>query len=132
MYEGSQSPTAFLKISYQTTLCINRARRRRCHEGTTFTCVAGLKTKRLPCVHNNSNKIYFKRTTVNPDKSMAMYNKLQIISVTGKENKIIVTRLSTVNRGQYRGMWCIYCCCTKKNREWPGHCYSYQSLVIGL
>ena len=60
---------------------------------------------------------------------MAMYNKLQIISVTGKENKIIVTRLSTVNRGQYRGMWCIYCCCTKKNREWPGHCYSYQSLV---
>ena len=36
---------------------------------------------------------------------MAMYNKLQIISVTGKENKIIVTRLSTVNRGQYKGMW---------------------------
>ena len=27
---------------------------------------------------------------------MAMYNKLQIISVTGKENKIIVTRLITV------------------------------------
>ena len=27
---------------------------------------------------------------------MAIYNKLQIISVTGKENKIIVTRLSTV------------------------------------
>ena len=27
---------------------------------------------------------------------MAMYNKLQIISVTGKETKIIVTRLSTV------------------------------------
>ena len=55
--------------------------------------VSLLKTKRLPCVHNNSNKTYFKRTTVNPDKSMAMYNKLQIISVTGKENKIIATRL---------------------------------------
>ena len=27
---------------------------------------------------------------------MAMYNKLQIISVTGKENKIIVTGLSTI------------------------------------
>ena len=27
---------------------------------------------------------------------MAIYNKLQIISVTGKENKIIITRLSTV------------------------------------
>ena len=33
---------------------------------------------------------------------MAMYNELQIISVTGKENKIVVTRLSTVNRGQIR------------------------------
>ena len=73
-------------------------------------------------------KFTFKRTTVNPDKSMAMYNKLQIISVTGKENKIIVTRLSTVNRGQYRGMWCIYCYCAKKNWEWPGHCYSYISV----
>ena len=46
--------------------------------------------------NNNNNKLYFKRITVNPDKSMAIYNKLQIISVTGKENKIIVTRLSTV------------------------------------
>ena len=27
---------------------------------------------------------------------MAIYKKLQIISVTGKENEIIVTRLSTV------------------------------------
>ena len=45
--------------------------------------------------NNNNNKLYFKRITVNPDKSMAIYNKLQIISVTGKENKI-VTRLSTV------------------------------------
>ena len=27
---------------------------------------------------------------------MAIYNKLQIVSVTGKENKIIITRLSTV------------------------------------
>ena len=43
-----------------------------------------------------NNKLFFKRITVNPDKSMAIYNKLQIISVTGKENKIIVTRLSTV------------------------------------
>ena len=34
--------------------------------------------------------------TVNPDKSMAIYNKLQITSVIGKENKIIITRLSTV------------------------------------
>ena len=75
-------------------------------------------------------KFTFKRTTVNPDKSMAMYNKLQIISVTGKENKIIVTRLSTVNRGQYRGMWCIYCYCTKKNREWPGYCYSYTTIQL--
>ena len=58
--------------------------------------MAGLKTKRLPCVNNNSNKLYFKGMTVNPDKSMAIYNKLQIISVTGKENKIIVTRQSTV------------------------------------
>ena len=53
--------------------------------------MAGLKTKRLPCVNNNSNKLYFKGITVNPDKSMAIYNKLQIISVTGKANKIIVT-----------------------------------------
>ena len=45
--------------------------------------------------NNNNNKLYFKNITVNPDKSMAIYNKLQIISVTGKENKI-VTRLSTV------------------------------------
>ena len=59
--------------------------------------MAGLKTKRLPCVNNNNNnKLYFKGITVNPDKSMAIYNKLEIISVTGKENKIIVTRLSTV------------------------------------
>ena len=27
---------------------------------------------------------------------MVIYNKLQIISVIGKENKIIITRLSTV------------------------------------
>ena len=40
--------------------------------------------------------LYFKRITVNRDKSMAIYNKLQIISVTGKANKIIITRLSTV------------------------------------
>ena len=46
--------------------------------------------------NNNNNKLYFKKITVNPDKSMAIYNKLQIISVTGKEKKIIVTRLSTV------------------------------------
>ena len=58
--------------------------------------MAGLKTKRLPCVNNDSNKLYFKGITVNPDKSMVIYNKLQIISVTGKENKVIVTRLSTV------------------------------------
>ena len=37
---------------------------------------------------------------------MAIYNKLQIISVTGKENKIIVTRLSTVY------YW------NKKNLQW--------------
>ena len=72
---------------------------------STFTRVAGLKTKRLPCINNdnnnnnnnnNNNKLYFKRITVNPDKSMAIYNKLQIISVTEKDNKIIVKRLSTV------------------------------------
>ena len=51
---------------------------------------------------------------------MAMYNKLHIISVTGEENKIIVTRLSTVNCGQYRGMWCIYCCCNKLKRTGRG------------
>ena len=38
--------------------------------------------------------------------SMAIYNKLEIISVTGKENKIIVTRLSTVY------YW------NKKNLQW--------------
>ena len=58
--------------------------------------MAGLKTKRPPFVNNNSNKLYSKGITVNPDKSMAIYNKLQIISVIGKENKIIITRLSTV------------------------------------
>ena len=67
---------------------------------STFTRVAGLKTKRLPCINNdnnnNNNKLYFKRITVNPDKSMAIYNKLQIISVTEKDNKIIVKRLRTV------------------------------------
>ena len=63
---------------------------------TTFTRVAELKTKRLPCVNNNySKKLYFKRITVIPDKSMALYNKLQIIFATGKENKIIITMLST-------------------------------------
>ena len=40
--------------------------------------------------------MYFKGITVNPDYSLAIYNKLQIISVTGKGNKIIVTRLNTV------------------------------------
>ena len=93
MYEGSQSPPAFLKTHRILTA---QAIRQTCREGTTFTRVAGLKTKRVPCVNNNSNKLYFKGITVNPDKSMAIYNKLQIISVTGKENKIIVTRLSTV------------------------------------
>ena len=61
--------------------------------------MAGLKIERLPaCVNNNSNKLYmyFKGITVNPDESLAIYNKLQIISVTGKGNKIVVTRLSTV------------------------------------
>ena len=46
----------------------------------------GSKKQRLPCVNNNSNNLYFKRITVNPDKSVALYNKLRIISVTGKEN----------------------------------------------
>ena len=31
--------------------------------------------------------------TVNPEKSVGIYNKLQIISVTGKENKNIISRL---------------------------------------
>ena len=83
-------------------------------------------------------KFTFKRTTVNPDKSMAMYNKLPIISVIGKENKIIVTRLSTVNRGQYRGMWCINYCCTKKKLKEPAvarallQLDNYQFLEIEL
>ena len=35
--EGSRSPTAFLKISFQTLLRIIRSERRGSHEGTTFT-----------------------------------------------------------------------------------------------
>ena len=31
--------------------------------------------------------------TVNPEKSVGIYNKLQIISVTGKENKNIISIL---------------------------------------
>ena len=34
--------------------------------------------------------------TVNPEKSVAIYNKLQIISVTGKENKNIISRLKYI------------------------------------
>ena len=34
--------------------------------------------------------------TVNPEKSVAIYNKLQIISVTGKANKNIISRLKYI------------------------------------
>ena len=47
-------------------------------------------------LNNNSNKLYLQRTPVNPDKFIALYKKLQHTTVTGTENKVIVTRLSTV------------------------------------
>ena len=45
--------------------------------------------------------------TVNPEKSVGIYNKLQIISVTGKENKNIISRL------KYSLLWEL-----KKKLQW--------------
>ena len=61
-------------------------------------------------------------------ESIASNVKFDFLGFTRRVESIIVTAV----HGQYRRMWCSSCCCTEKNREWPGHCYNYRSLANGL
>ena len=48
------------------------------------------------------------------------------VGVCGTKNVWCLIKLvSDCHSRGHRGMWCSSCCCTEKNREWPGHFFNY-------